>query len=187
MDKKKVLCLDFDGVLHSYVSEWTRPDEIKDGPVDGAVEFVNECLKHFDVVVYSARSKLEIGIQAMKDWMTKHGFPVDKIGFSAVKPYAFLTIDDNCMKFEGTFPKIESLLSHKSWVKHKREELSSEESSEEVEISEIEVTVKVKDLRNNVVILDMQQINNIRKKNIARIMPFFLNDLSDKLYLFEES
>lgn len=53
---KPTLCLDFDGVLHSYSSGWKGADIIPDPPVAGAADFIIEAQQHFIVAVYSSRS-----------------------------------------------------------------------------------------------------------------------------------
>ena len=37
---KPILCLDFDGVIHSYASGWKGADVIPDAAVPGAMEFL---------------------------------------------------------------------------------------------------------------------------------------------------
>ena len=37
---KPILCLDFDGVIHSYSSGWKGAAVIPDPPVDGAMRFI---------------------------------------------------------------------------------------------------------------------------------------------------
>jgi len=37
---KPILCLDFDGVIHSYSSGWKGADVIPDPPVPGAFDFI---------------------------------------------------------------------------------------------------------------------------------------------------
>jgi hypothetical protein len=38
---KLTICVDFDGVLHSYASGWKGAGVVADGPVDGAIEWLN--------------------------------------------------------------------------------------------------------------------------------------------------
>src|SRR5215467_12984729 len=42
---KKTLCMDLDGVLHSYTSGWGGHEVIADPPVPGAMEFLYDALK----------------------------------------------------------------------------------------------------------------------------------------------
>jgi hypothetical protein len=90
---KPTICLDFDGVIHSYTSGWQGATSIPDPPVPGAKEFIEEALEHFTICVFSSRSAQYGGRSAMEKWMKEHGFP-EGVEFPATKPPAFLTIDD---------------------------------------------------------------------------------------------
>lgn len=72
MRKKPILCLDFDGVIHSYSSGWKGASKIPDPPVDGAMEFVVGALDTFDVCVFSSRSHQWGGRRAMRKWFKKN-------------------------------------------------------------------------------------------------------------------
>jgi hypothetical protein len=129
MIEKPILCLDFDGVCHSYVSGWTGVDEIRDPPVEGLFEFLYEALQHFAIHIFSSRSHQEGGREAMEKWFRKWfliwaretGFTginiVPHLEFSIVKPPAQVTIDDRGVLFMGYFPTIEYLLNFKPWNK----------------------------------------------------------------------
>jgi len=67
--RKPILCLDFDGVIHSYTSEWKGAAVIPDMPVPGALEFVVTALRHFDVHILSSRSHQWGGKRAMKRYI----------------------------------------------------------------------------------------------------------------------
>lgn len=69
---KPILCLDFDGVLHSYTSGWKGATVIPDPPVPGALEFVVGALDRFQVAILSSRSHQWFGRYAMKRWLRKH-------------------------------------------------------------------------------------------------------------------
>ena len=69
---KPILCLDFDGVLHSYRSGWKGARRIPDPPVPGALEFVVGALEQFRVAILSSRSHQLFGRWAMKRWLRKH-------------------------------------------------------------------------------------------------------------------
>ena len=66
---KPILCLDFDGVIHSYTSGWKGPRIIPDPPVPGALQFLQEALLHFDIHILSSRSHQWGGRRAMKKWL----------------------------------------------------------------------------------------------------------------------
>lgn len=69
---KPILCLDFDGVLHSYTSGWKGARIIPDDPVPGALEFVVGALDRFRVCILSSRSHQWGGRRAMKQWLRLH-------------------------------------------------------------------------------------------------------------------
>ena len=57
-DFKKIVCLAFDGVVHSYESGWTGACSIVDEPVEGAIEFIGELMDGgFEVGIFSSRSR----------------------------------------------------------------------------------------------------------------------------------
>jgi len=115
MEEKPILCLDFDGVLHSYTSGWKGAHIVWDPPVPGAQQFVMMAKEHFRVVVFSSRSLRAGGILAMTSWMQEHGFP--PVEFAVEKPPAMITIDDRAIMFTGTWPAIDALLEFKPWNK----------------------------------------------------------------------
>ena len=138
MTNKPILCLDFDGVLHSYTSGWVEHDFIPDPPVPGAMQFLAEAIKHFNVQIYSSRSatKYEGGRRAMITWIAywvKKELPNTEPEYTAnavtnaichnaeawptEKPPAFLTIDDRAIQFNGTWPDAENLKEFKPWNK----------------------------------------------------------------------
>lgn len=133
---KPTLCLDFDGVIHSYSSGWKGATIIPDPPVPGAVAFILAALESFEVAIYSSRSKEPGGIEAMQRWLAvaydRHVHPrlsgppgLEAVDFAAVrlqwptaKPAAFVTLDDRAVTFTGTWPAVDDLLAFKPWNKH---------------------------------------------------------------------
>lgn len=109
---KPIVCLDFDGVIHSYTSGWIEADVVPDPPVPGAIEFIQGCLDEgMRVAIFSSRSNTERGRQAIKNYIAEHGRNLlknlDEIEYPTEKPPALLTIDDRAVTFEGVFPDIE--------------------------------------------------------------------------------
>lgn len=56
-EQKPILCLDFDGVIHSYSSGWQGAACVTDPPVDGSLEFLSNAILRFKVAIFSSRSK----------------------------------------------------------------------------------------------------------------------------------
>lgn len=134
-----IICVDFDGVIHSYTSGWQGVDVIADPPVPGAIEWLvshlpkpmhyeNGVLCKFEeydgpiVQIYSSRSKEPEGIAAMQEWLILHGLPSRLIyqgilNFPTQKPAAYLTIDDRAICFNGSFPTTDEMLNFKPWNK----------------------------------------------------------------------
>ena len=129
-DKKPILCLDFDGVLHSYTSGWKGADVIPDPPVPGAMRFILDAAEHFQIAIFSSRSNQPGGRVAMQIWL---GIAMSEITddpyryldfvrnrqvyFPTEKPPAMVTIDDRAITFTGEWPEIETLLAFKPWNK----------------------------------------------------------------------
>lgn len=129
--RKPILCLDFDGVLHSYTSGWQGADVIPDPPVPGMAEFLDRAVEEFAVAIYSSRSETRAGINAMRYWLRlwlirafdEAGEPnrADQV-FHAIqwpisKPPAFLSIDDRAIQFDGTWPDLADLRAFQPWNK----------------------------------------------------------------------
>lgn len=103
------ICLDFDGVVHSYESGWKGATTIPDAPVPGAFDAIRAYLVNGMVVnLYSSRSKEDGAIEAMIYWFMEHGASdiVNHVNFHfpKQKPPANITIDDRAFCFEGDFP-----------------------------------------------------------------------------------
>jgi hypothetical protein len=124
---KLILCLDFDGVCHSYTSGWKGAANIPDDAVPGLFEFLELAAPVFDIQVYSSRSNQEGGIEAMLFWFVEQrkkwresggqGSEVLTISFPKEKPAAFVGLDDRVLNFDGNWPAIEALRNFKPWNK----------------------------------------------------------------------
>lgn len=125
---KPILCVDFDGVLHSYTSGWKGADVIPDPPVPGAIAWLREAVNHFQVHIYSSRSGQPDGIRAMREWL---GYWIMKerlsdqedlawaaeIEWPTEKPPAFVSIDDRALTFNGSWNEFspERLREFRPW------------------------------------------------------------------------
>lgn len=149
MRYRKVVAIDFDGVIHRHVAPWTVPHEINDGPVEGVFDFLGQVICEFDIAVFSARAADSQARWAIADWLVEHWSAaqlerwqrferLDEVVFAterqskrlarivitARKPHAFLYIDDRGWRFEGTtFPSMDELRAFAacdSWTKKAR-------------------------------------------------------------------
>ena len=133
---KKILCLDFDGVIHSYNSGWKGIDVIPDPPVEGAIAWIQDFLINhctlpekaypvapqgdWELHIYSARSRKWRGRRAMKKWLLGYGLDeelLQVIKFPKRKPAAYVTLDDRAIQFNGKFPMFRELERFKPWYK----------------------------------------------------------------------
>ena len=72
--RKKLISIDFDGVLNSYTSGWQGADQCPDAPVPGAMRFLQSLVDdpRFDAVIYSSRCASEAGVAAIRQWLDRH-------------------------------------------------------------------------------------------------------------------
>ncbi len=120
---KPTICIDFDGVIHSYERGW-QDGEIYGTVVAGFFEWAERAQRRFRLVIYSSRSATDEGRAAMGAWLARQlrwwtGDPLE-FTMSAEKPAAFLTIDDRAVQFRGDWSAWwldpEQLLEFKPWT-----------------------------------------------------------------------
>ena len=123
---KRILCLDFDGVVHSYTSGWKGPRVIPDPVMPGALAFIAGMLVNgWDVAVHSSRSGYWGGRRAMRSWLKEQagqmwydspaGSGLERVRFPLFKPPATVTIDDRALQFQGVWPDEIELRRFKPW------------------------------------------------------------------------
>lgn len=130
---KPTLCLDFDGVVHSYEEGW-KGGVIYGSVVPGFFEWAARASEHFELVIYSSRSKDPDLRRKMMDWLRAREWewrgtpttepqpylPEDVFRFAHEKPAAWLTIDDRAIRFDGDWKAPElspaALLAYKPWM-----------------------------------------------------------------------
>lgn len=128
---RRLISIDFDGVLHAYDGNWTGDPSYLLNPVPGSIPWLYDLLvaDTYDVAVFSSRSADDLGnrydesIRYMQLWLHDHllkeeerrGWPgvypggatqwkvvVDEIiKWPTHKPPAFLHIDDRAYRYEG--------------------------------------------------------------------------------------
>jgi hypothetical protein len=124
--RRMTVAIDFDGVIHSYTSPWTKPEEINDGPTEGAIEYLEEITKTYEVAIFSTRAHNFGGTEAITAWLADHGLSWaahDHITITAMKPMALVYIDDRAWRFTGdNWPSVEEIESAMPWNKVKPHE-----------------------------------------------------------------
>lgn len=120
--RKPKLCIDFDGVIHSYERGW-EGGVIYGNVVPGFFDWAAEAQGLFELCIYSSRSSSESGRLEMGAWLAERlrerGGPPIRFTMCAEKPPAFLTIDDRALTFKGDWahPDFapEALAAFKPW------------------------------------------------------------------------
>lgn len=129
-DFKPTICVDFDGVIHSYDRGWQN-GVIYGEVVSGFFEWVERVRDQFNLVIYSSRSKTDEGVAAISLWLhakrnewikaggERHPTEPLTIEFAHEKPAAWLTIDDRAIRFTGDWsaPELsaEAMRTFKPW------------------------------------------------------------------------
>jgi FMN phosphatase YigB (HAD superfamily) len=117
---RQTVIFDFDGVIHSYTSGWKGADVIPDEPVEGIAEAIKQIRRVYFVVVVSTRCYQPGGIEAIKQWLDKHGIEVDDVTHE--KPPAIVQIDDRAICFDGRPDTLlEKILTFQPWMKRRSE------------------------------------------------------------------
>lgn len=121
---KPILCIDFDGVIHSYEKGWQN-GVIYGSLTPGFLEWASEAKKHFTLAIYSSRSCDPELFMPMVNWLgdqlsalSEHGLVLSDFSWPTQKPPAWLTIDDRALQFKGNWKDFapERLFAFKPWT-----------------------------------------------------------------------
>ena len=126
--EREIICIDFDGVIHSYEHGWQDGD-IYGTVVEGFWEWALIAQEKFKLVIYSSRSSDPNMLVQMHNWLnnewqkyctTKQLIqPIPNYHYTREKPAAFITIDDRAITFKGDWSApeltVEAMLAFKPW------------------------------------------------------------------------
>lgn len=116
---RRIISLDFDGVVHRFSSAWTHELEIHDGPTVGAFEFIRTAMDSgWDIHILSARVDRAEVERAVLAWFLQHGLElkyVNRLVVTSIKRGAHVYIDDRGIRFDGTWPALSYLENLKTW------------------------------------------------------------------------
>lgn len=126
MARRPTVAVDFDGVIHSYVTPWLSEAHCPDPPVPGAIPFLGLLLSEkMNVVIHTTRGRTDDGRLAVAQYLLNHGLDADAIRTGKVKvthekPPALVYIDDRAYRFDGSnWPTVGEIFRLKPW--HKEE------------------------------------------------------------------
>lgn len=116
------VAVDFDGVIHSYMTPWKGAHIIPDPPVLGVLDWLTVIAKRFHVAIHSTRCATPEGCEAVRAYLkSEHqtvysparklvipcfhpglGGLVDSFDCTHEKVAALVYIDDRAYRFDGT-------------------------------------------------------------------------------------
>jgi len=110
------ICLDFDGVVHSYVSGWKGASIVPDPPVPTTKRSIELLRMDYEVKIYSSRCGQEGGKEAIVRWLSKYNIVVDEV--CDHKPPAIVYVDDRGLQFNGDWMQtIDAIHNFKHWIR----------------------------------------------------------------------
>lgn len=118
-DETRQLGIDFDGVIHGN-SKGFYDGTIYDDPLPGSIEAIKELSKKWDIIIYTAKAKVDrplvngkTGTQLVWEWLEKYGIRDCVKDVTAEKPRAVVYIDDKGYRFttwERAFEELKDIL-----------------------------------------------------------------------------
>lgn len=111
--KKKIICLDLDGVIYQNLV-WMGSHTLKGNPVPGAKETIDKLKEDYKIIINSARFEDSTTIPKVKEWLDLHDIHYDEI--AEKKPHADMYIDDKGIGFNGDWNKtLKDIHEFKQW------------------------------------------------------------------------
>ena len=112
----KVICVDFDGVIHPYTKGWVGLKPDIEAPVKGMCEELEELkAQGFRIVVFTTRAQTAEGVKAVEEYLKMWRVPFNEI--TAQKIGAHCYIDDRSICFNGKAKGLaQRVLNFKPWL-----------------------------------------------------------------------
>ena len=98
---RKIVCVEFDGVIHMNHSAKLGDAVINDPPILKTKESIAMLRKTYDVIVHSPRCRTAEGRAAIREWLAAHDIEVD--GVVEHKPEAHVYLDNRGISFDGSW------------------------------------------------------------------------------------
>lgn len=123
----QTICLDFDGVIHSYEKGW-QGGKLYGTVTPGFFDWALEAEKLFRLVIYSTRSGTPGARMEMRRWIKAQwerdgrSGPIPSFEYASKKPPAWLTIDDRAVTFKGDWNEFSptAILAFRPWHEERR-------------------------------------------------------------------
>lgn len=114
------VAIDFDGVIHSYTSPFTKASEILDPPIEGIKDVIDTLRQRgFKVVVMSSRCLGDGGKAAIINYLNLYDIVVDDVTHEKVGAVAY--VDDRAITFDGKVDGlVERIISFSPWNRKKK-------------------------------------------------------------------
>lgn len=130
-ERKLLIALDFDGVIHSYMTGWQGADVAADPPTPGALDFIRRLVDddRFEVTIFSSRLSRPNAEDTIRDWFIEHGLEdevLEEVKFDRAKPPAHMSIDDRGYRFLGQFPELDEIAEFKPWNRKIEQDLGTQ-------------------------------------------------------------
>jgi hypothetical protein len=112
--------MDFDGFLSNSIHGGYDVNKFVFDPTPGAVGWVNEMIKEFDLIIFTARELSDKGKENLQSWLKKWGFPPLEVT-NIKPPHGHIFCDDRAYHFNGTnWPTAEDISSFVPWNRVKK-------------------------------------------------------------------
>jgi hypothetical protein len=117
---KKVIAVDFDGVINSYTSGWKGPTET-DEPVLSAAESLHTLYQRgYKIIIFSTRANTSEGADTIREYLRNHAENnefAEAVEITDKKPIADVYIDDRAISFTGDWEEtLKQIEEFKPWT-----------------------------------------------------------------------